>query len=223
MLRTRKLNLVTGIIMTQRHFKTLLILFLIAGSCANAWALETGALPETCTSACVTPYGEVLGTTADGLKAFSNCQANCVVFDPNQENGIYTGIKWQCVEFTRRWLIHHHGLTFGDVDVAADMWKLPFFTRLRDKSEVAIKTYENGSTSMPRHGDLLIYAKEYLGTGHAAVVLEVDLVKDRIRVAEQNYKNQNWTGHYARKIDLINKSGRYWLLDAYLLGWIRTQ
>lgn len=196
------------------------LLLIVAWSAASA--TDTVALPQNCTESCVTPYGEVLGAT-EGTKAFSNCQSRCVVFDPNQENGTYSGIKWQCVEFTRRWLIRNRGLTFGDVDVAADMWQLNALTRLSDQSPIPLKTYVNGSNMRPKRGDLLIYAKQYLGTGHAAVVLEVDQARGRVRVAEQNFNNKKWPGDYARSIDLIKKNGYYWLLDAYLLGWMRAQ
>lgn len=200
-----------------------LALLLVSSFIGIAFATEAQTLPQNCIESCVTPYGAVLGVTKDGLKAFSNCQGKCVVFDPNQENGTYTGIKWQCVEFARRWLIRNRGLTFGDVDVAADIWAMNAFTRLSDQSAVPLETYANGSSSLPRRGDLLIYAKEYLATGHAAVVLEVDQNKMQVRVAEQNFKNQTWPGQYARSIDLINKHGHYWLLDTYLLGWKRAQ
>lgn len=204
--------------LTQRIALLLLLAF---GGLASA--KEAITLPQNCLEGCVTPYGEILGETRDGSKAFSNCQGKCVVFDPNHDNETYTGIKWQCVEFARRWLIHNRGLTFGDVDVAADIWALDTFTRLSDQSQVFTERYVNGSKTLPKRGDLLIYAKEYLATGHAAVVLEVDLKKNRLRVAEQNFKNQKWPGQYARSIDLIDKNGHYWLLDAYLLGWKRAQ
>jgi len=192
---------------------------LLIGVYASSVSAEALSLPQDCTESCVTPYGAVLGTTADGTQSYSNCQAKCVVFDPNRLDGIYTGIKWQCVEFTRRWLIRNRGLTFGDVDVAADMWALNSLTRLRDQASVPLKTYENGSPQQPRRGDLLIYGREFLGTGHAAIVLSVDYRKGIVRVAEQNFRNQKWPGHYARSIQFISKNGRYWLLDAYLLGW----
>ena len=200
-----------------------LVLLLFIGFASVASAKEALTLPQNCVESCVTPYGAVLGMTSEGTKSFSNCQSSCVVFDPNQENGTYTGIKWQCVEFARRWLIRNRGLTFGDVDVAADIWSINAFTRLSDQSQVPVQSYLNGSNTQPMPGDLLIYAKEYLATGHAAVVLGVDLKKGRVRVAEQNFNNQKWSGHYARSIELIHKNGHYWLLDAYLLGWKRAQ
>ena len=203
----------------QLHRFAFLLLLVIT----NGAAADTVTLPQNCTTTCVTPYGAVLGTTAEGIKAYSNCQGSCVVFDPNQENGTYTGIKWQCVELTRRWLISQHGLTFGDVDVAADMWALKSLTKLSDQSSVALKTLENGAKQPPKRGDLLIYGREYLGTGHTSIVLQVDRKRGIVRVAEQNLKNQKWPGNYARTLQFIQKDRRYWLLDAYLLGWKRVE
>jgi len=200
-----------------------LVLLLFIGFASVASAKEALTLPQNCVESCITPYGAVLGMTTEGTKSFSNGQSSCVVFDPNQENGTYTGIKWQCVEFVRRWLIRNRGLTFGDVDVAADIWALNALTRLSDQSPVPLTTHENGSKQLPKRGDLLIYGREYLGTGHAAIVLQVDRSSGVVRVAEQNFKNQKWPGHYARAIQFIQKNGRYWLLDAYLLGWKRAQ
>ena len=207
---------------TRKLFTHFFALLFIA-ACGAASATGSVTLPQNCIESCIAPYGEVLGITEDGAKAFSNCQSSCVVFDPNQENGIYSGIKWQCVEFTRRWLIRNRGLTFGDVDVAADMWKLNSLTRLSDLSLVPLETFVNGAKTAPKRGDLIIYAKEYLGTGHAAIVLDVNARLGRVRVAEQNFSNKKWPAGYARNIDLINKNGHYWLLDAYLLGWMRAQ
>ncbi|MBZ0091563.1 MAG: CHAP domain-containing protein [Sulfuricellaceae bacterium] len=180
-----------------------------------------GELPPSCNTDCVTPYGEVLGRTADGTRSFSNCKAACVVFDPNRdEQGRYTGIRWQCVEFARRWLVQNRGVSFGDVDVAADIWdKVDHFSRVSDGREEAADNYPNGSAVLPQQGDLLIYAREFLGTGHAAVVTAVDSAKGKVAVAEQNFKNQKWPGHYARNIEFIERHGHYWLLDGYLLGW----
>jgi hypothetical protein len=180
---------------------------------------EANPLPQNCSTACIAPYGEVLGATLDGTRAYSNCKADCVIFEPNREHDVYSGIKWQCVEFARRWLIRNRGLTFGDVDIAADIWAIDSFTRLSDGSKVPVENQLNGASALPRKGDLLIYAKEYLSTGHAAVVLEVDTAKGTIKVGEENYENQKWPANYSRRIEFITRHGRYWVLDAYLLGW----
>jgi hypothetical protein len=190
---------------------------------ANPTAAAQVQLPAPCETDCVTPYGQVLGVAPGNVPAYSNCNAKCVVFAPHKENGTYTGIQWQCVEFARRWLLANHGVVYGDVDTAADIWKkIQFVTRLADGKTFPLRADLNGSTEPPQVGDLLIYVKEYLNTGHVAVVTEVDRKAGMIKVAEQNFLNQQWPADYARQITLLHKDGKYWLLDAYLLGWKRV-
>ena len=203
---------------TLRHLFFILLLLPLANS---AFANDVNKqIPLACRTDCVSPYGQVLGADADSVKAYSNCQSNCVIFDPNKWHGTYTGIKWQCVEYARRWLLVHKGMVFGDVDVAADIWnKIDHLTRVDTKKQIPLKSFLNGSTQAPRVGDLLIYARAFYGTGHVAVVTEVNLKKGLIKVGEQNYYNTPWPGNYARRISLYKKGNHYWLLDAYILGW----
>lgn len=182
---------------------------------------KTAALPRSCRTNCVTSYGEILGVASGDVPAYSNCNATCVVREPNRVNGTYTGIKWQCVEFARRWLLDDRGVVFGDVDTAADIWGIDFVTRVSDNAQLALLTFLNGSFRAPQVRDLLIYTKEYLNTGHVAVVTDVDLEAGFVEVAEQNFLNRNWPEDYARRITFVRKDGRYWILDQYLLGWKR--
>lgn len=181
-------------------------------------------LPPACSSACVTPYGERLGASPDGVAAFSNCSAQCVLARPHAVAGTFTGIEWQCVELARRWLILNRGLTYGEVDVAADIWdRVQHFTRVADGAAVPLDNLLNGDSTPPRPGDLLIYAESYLGTGHVAVVTAVDPQTGWVRVAEQNFRNEPWPGDYAREVELLEHRGRYWVLDPHLIGWKRVR
>lgn len=198
------------------------LLWLVISPPAIAFApISSPALPESCQTNCTTLYGKLLGT-AGKVPAYSNCKSSCVISTPNQEQGIYTGIKWQCVEFARRWLLINQGLIYGDVEVAADLWnKITVLTRVSDKKEFPLRAIVNGSPEPPQPGDLLIYSREFLGTGHVAVVSEVNLAQGIVQVVEQNFLNQPWSTNYARQLELIEKEQKYWLLDAYLLGWKR--
>ncbi len=199
------------------HGKGLLFPFLLLLICTSTFAQENKA---ACYDKCVTDYGNILGTTKTGLKAYSNCSNSCVIFEPNKYQGTYTGIKWQCVEFARRWLLANHGVVYGDVDYAIDIWdKIKFYTRVSSKEKIPVSSHLNGSKQPPVVGDLLIYAKALLGTGHVAVISNINTDKKQILLTEQNYKNTKWSGQYARQIDYLEKDGSYWILDPYLIGW----
>ncbi|MDH5473514.1 MAG: CHAP domain-containing protein [Gammaproteobacteria bacterium] len=186
----------------------------------TAFAGNIKELPVACNTNCISPYGTVLGVSKRGIEAYSNCNSGCVIFEPNNLKNTYTGIKWQCVEYARRWLLINKGAVYGDVDTAADIWdKINNLTDVNTNITLQLESHLNGSKQAPQVGDLLIYSKEFNNTGHVAVVLNVDYKNGFIEVGEQNYTNDLWPGNYARKIELIKKSDIYWLLDQYLLGW----
>jgi len=180
------------------------------------------SMPAACTTQCKSPYGEVLGVGLGNVPAYSNCNSDCVIFEPNKNEGTYTGIKWQCVEYARRWLLVNKGVVYGDVDIAADIWGLNVVTRVKDDAEFKMAAYPNGSEKPPEAGDLLIYAREYLKTGHVAVIASVDTKAHTIQVMEQNFNNTKWNNGYARSIPYVEHDHKFWILDSYLLGWKRV-
>lgn len=182
-------------------------------------------LPASCKAGCEAPYGQVLGQSPSGVKAYSNCNSACVVFNPANHDGTYTGIQWQCVEYARRWLLINQGVVYGDVDYAIDIWdKIDHYRHVERDEPVAVSNYVNGSAEIPQRGDLLIYAKVMFGgTGHVAVITSVSEADGYVTVAEQNFSNKPWVADYARKIPLVSRGDTYWLLDGYLIGWKRMQ
>jgi len=206
---------------SSRTLHNLLFIVLIVSAINTAFADNAiKELPVACQTDCKSPYGKMLGKSPRGIEAYSNCQSGCVIFEPNKWNGTYTGIKWQCVEYARRWLLINTGAVYGDVDIAADIWdKIDHLTDVKTKRPIPLETHLNGSTQAPEIGDLLIYAKAFNGTGHVAVVTGIDISNGLVEVSEQNFQNKSWAADYARKITLIKNGGNYWLLDGYLLGW----
>ena len=201
--------------------KILILLSAIAGLIGGLPGFAD-PLPEACTRACVEEFGLELGESFAGVPAYSNCANNCVNPAPNFLAQVYTGIKWQCVEFARRWLLANHGVVYGDVDIAADIWNLDFVYTPDKENKFPFKEFVNGSTEVPRRGDLLIYSGEFHGTGHVAVVLQIDTDQMTVFVGEQNFDNKKWQHKYARAITYIHHSNGTWLLDPYLIGWKRV-
>ena len=179
-------------------------------------------IPQQCMIDCQTDYGVELGVSPKGIPAYSNCNSNCVVFEPNHYDEIYTGIKWQCVEYARRWLLHEYGVVYGDVDIASDIWALSEVSNPISKQSFKFDSIVNGAARAPQRGDLLIYSKEFLGTGHVAVVVALNEEEKTISVAEQNFTNSHWKEKYARKIEYVIRDDQIWLLDSYLVGWKRV-
>ena len=114
---------------------------------------------------------------------------------PNYYNGIYTGIKGQCVEFVRRYLIINHGVTFSDVDSAFEIPDAQF-TRL-DGTPIKM---ENDL----KVGSIIVWSKNYEKNspyGHVAIVSAI--TPTDITVKERNYDDNKFTRNIKQK-DLKN-------------------
>ena len=220
----RKLNRCAKLqVLNFRRISCFLLVSLIGNDIALAEQLSTAnKIPQQCSTDCESTYGAVLGKSPVGITAYSNCNSDCVIFEPHHLNEIYTGIKWQCVEYARRWLLREKSVVFGDVDIAADIWSMQQVENPISKLSFEFASIVNGSAEMPQRGDLLIYGKNYLNTGHVAVVVGVNKKQQKIQIAEQNYINTKWQDEYAREISYIQSDKRVWLLDSYLIGWKRV-
>ena len=197
------------------------IFTMISGACE--------AHEASCTEHCNTAFGTFIGQSFL-TKAYSNCSGHCVTQEDNfvtvdhQDQKIFTGMKWQCVEYSRRWLIENHGVTFADVEYAYHIWDLEFGETIDTHVHMPLLRFTNKATKeAPQVGDLLIYSKALAITGHVAVIVSVD--EDNITLAEQNYFNRLWEGKdYARRL-LLDKDaqGHYRIFDDSLIGWVRLK
>lgn len=125
----------------------------------------------------------------NNVYAYSNKSSDFISDESNYHNGHFTGIKWQCVEYARRYLQTVFNITFSEVESA---YEIPnaIFTRLNDNKKMnPIITNTKYATN-----SLIVWPKDYepdTPHGHVGVIVSVD--KDGIYVAEQNYNNDN---HY---------------------------
>lgn len=181
----------------------------------------------SCVEQCNTAFGTFIGQSLL-TKAYSNCSGNCVKHDdnfvviPKQNDKLFTGMKWQCVEYSRRWLIENRGITFGNVEYAYHIWDLTFGEAIDTHTHVPLLRFTNKTTTeSPQVGDLLIYSNALAITGHVAVIVSVN--EDNITIAEQNYFNRLWEGKdYARRLLLDRDAqGHYRIFDDSLIGWVR--
>jgi len=125
----------------------------------------------------------------------------------------------QCVGFARNWLESHLGMTFSQVKLAADIWQsINHYQRLSDSSSHLVNNRKNGGRHPPQQGDLIIYHKNLLGTGHVAVVTDIKDNKT-ILVTEQNYLNRYQSPSHRRAIAFSQRGNSYWLQDRFIIGW----
>ena len=179
-------------------------------------------------------FGTILGLAPGDVAAYSSDYdtANAETFPDRSSyrsylDGHYMGVKWQCVEFARRWLYVNHGYVFDDVAMAYDIFKVRSVRTVADGKELPLNAFRNGSRRRPEPGGLLIWneSEHFPTTGHVAVITEVN--DDVIRVAEQNYAHHKWpTGqNFSRELELTHSetagyTARCEAGDGTILGWV---
>jgi surface antigen len=187
------------------------------------------------------PHGVLLGEPKFGVKSY-NCNYQNMIppgadeppFDmltyvkDSRGNLQYSGMKWQCVEYARRWWVTHYDVTLLNIPRACDIWNRTYVKRLSDSKNVALEMHASGtSTEPPRVGDLIIWKKtEEQPVGHVAVVC--DVTENAVRIGEQNVDNNlMWSGgFFSREFPLQRNvnTGAYTMRDDEdpLFGWVRV-
>ncbi|MCH2199671.1 MAG: CHAP domain-containing protein [Flavobacteriales bacterium] len=129
------------------------------------------------------------------------------------DSGYRYGLKWQCVEFVKRYYASHldhempntwgHAISFFDKSLEDGEW---------NKARGLVQ-YTNGSATSPAVDDLLIldWAEPY---GHVAIVGEV--TETQILVIQQN------AGPTRIYLDLDRSDGKYTISDQ-VVGWLRKE
>ncbi|CAD8186005.1 unnamed protein product [Paramecium pentaurelia] len=195
-------------------------------------------------------WGSVLGE-AHNVKAYSNVGIH---YDhqkwnsyksilKKEESGltkdVFLGVKYQCVEYARRFLVINFAAAFKEINCADEIYKLNYVDDLTTlNGTLQFQTFPNKGNQPPKEGDLIIYPKTSKQPyGHVAVIVEVGM--GYVCVAEQNYEDSGWIKkNYARKLKMNEINGQYeitqvrvgmehqyqywWDRNEQILGWKRV-
>lgn len=144
-------------------------------------------------------------------------------FDHYNINNIYYGVKYQCVELIRRWLIHRYNLTFPNINTAYDMFDLSYLINIYTNEQVKWISVNNCSNIKPIIGSIIIWDKKgiFKQTGHLAII--INIIDNYIYIVEQNNENIKWSvkSPWSRKLLLTFNNNIYTIHDKneYILGW----
>lgn len=224
----------------------------------------------------VIPFGGVLGTTgcAVGCVAFSNGNEDHFSHEASEafdlrpatlqhallaapaagfhhskelmESVRVVGVRWQCVEFVRRYLLMSKAVWLRSVPSAEGIWGLKDILHLPSGGPVQMHRLENGKTcETPKAGDLVVWRRTRdIPFGHVAVVVAVDMLAQPalenespssshpsrrlavVSIAEQNFVASAWKGGCSRSLDLLlHANGSLELLDDMqhpIIGWLHV-
>lgn len=131
------------------------------------------------------------------------------------KDGYNLGLKWQCVEFVKRYyydyLNHKMPNSYGH---AKDFYNPALKDNQKNKDRNLVQ-FTNGSQLKPEVNDLIIFKGNILNPyGHVAIISKVN--KNTIEVVQQN------VGKDSREdFKLRLKNDKWTVDDSSVLGWLR--
>lgn len=133
------------------------------------------------------------------------------------KDGYNLGLKYQCVEFVKRYyyeeLNHKMPDSYGH---AKDFFNSQIKDGEKNKQR-NLKQYKNPSKSKPKINDLVIYSATTLNKyGHVSIVSKV--TENKVEIIQQN---PGPFGNSREKYDLINENGKWKIKNDQILGWLR--
>jgi|ERR1044071_1447028 surface antigen len=157
-------------------------------------------------------FGTNLGSF-NGVTVFSNGSSTFYSGLSNTVNGIYTGIKWQCVEYVRRYYLVVYGANLGALYRGnANTW-------YDNAGKMGLDRFPNGSTTSPQVGDII--TSNGGSFGHVAIVRSV--TSNQVCTAQQNFSND--TTDVNRCLSLTISGGTFTVggfsASFPIRGWLR--
>lgn len=161
-----------------------------------------------------------IGTEIDnlhGVSVYYNGTISSVHGRHYSNTGYNLGLKWQCVEFVKRYYYQIYGHEFpSSYGNAKDF----FDKNLYDDSYNAkrgLQQYRNVRYVRPQIGDILVYdgtAKNPYG--HVAIIANV--TQDTVEIVQQNVRMES-----RLKLPLKDYEGIITIADYDILGWLRMK
>ena len=131
------------------------------------------------------------------------------------KDGYNIGLKWQCVEFVKRYYYDHlHHKMPNSYGHAKDFFNRSLKDNQKNKDRNLVQ-FTNGSQLKPEVNDLIIFdANIFNSFGHVAIISKV--TKNSIEVVQQN------VGKDSREtFKLVNKNNKWTVHGNGVLGWLR--
>lgn len=196
--------------MNHRLLRALLILSILAGTAffALRWLEQPGGPLERAPQAIGTPLDSLHGVVVHYNGGMGNVSGRNVV------DGYNVGLRYQCVEFVKRYYLEHYDHRMPDSYGHAKDFFNPALADGTLNPARALLQFTEPSATAPAAGDLLIY-DAWPGNpfGHVAIVAVVE--EDAIEVIQQN------TGNTRERMRLKEKEGQWHLGNSRVLGRLR--
>lgn len=155
-------------------------------------------------------YVEGYYNTIPSYSYFNKDLINYPLNEYNYVGRMVSGIKWECIEFIRRYFMKRYYITFMLVKNVYEMLKLEFFFDFLNFKSIPLKFfYKYDKTYIPKIDDLVIF--KYKDTGHIAIISDISDTCI-VKICEQNWKEKWKSNEYSRKICIY---------DSNIIGFFR--
>ncbi|KAH9593380.1 CHAP domain [Trypanosoma melophagium] len=180
----------------------------------------------------IVPLHGICGYAPGGIPAYSNGTSSTFTnqkhyhqhkkHKPNKQQQLFTGYKWQCVEFARRYLLHSKGLALPSFDFAAHIIHLRYVYDIYTGARVPCRLVPQGGRDPPTLHSLIIYPGSYRNiVGHVGVITYITV--HSVGVADQNRYFHHWGEKpFSAEFALECVDGCYYVRDPEVecRGWI---
>lgn len=161
-----------------------------------------------------------IGQEIDSLnhvKVYYNGQVGHVLGRNVSSDGYNLGLKYQCVEFVKRYYYEYYKHKMPDSYGNAKDFFNPSVEDGALNAARNLRQFNNPGKSKPQIGDLLIFDGHF-GNPYGHVAIVSDVKEYEIQIIQQN----PGPGAHARIwIDLVVEGGRFKVDNGRTLGWLR--
>jgi len=152
-----------------------------------------------------------------GVDVYQNGRETNVFGRNTTADGYNLGLRYQCVEFVKRFYYEYYGHKMPNSYGHAKEFFDPNLSDGSYNKDRALSQYRNPSYSKPQQGDLLLFGPTPSNNyGHVAIICQVG--SDYIQFVQQNGGQHNPT---RINVPLDNKNGQYKILGKHIKGWLR--
>ena len=156
------------------------------------------------------------GTAIDeykGVKVYFNGSISKTHGRNLTSDGYNLGLKWQCVEFVKRFYFktYHHKMpdSYGH---AKDFYDKSLTNQWNEKR--GMQQYQNGNKRKPKQDMIVVFDKNAKNPfGHIAII-------SKTTDHEITLVQQNWGTQSRMTLPLIQKNGLYFIDHTDVLGWL---
>ena len=153
----------------------------------------------------------------NGVAIYYNGGVNTVQGRNLSLDGYNLGLRYQCVEFVKRYYFERHGHRMPDTYGHAKDFFDPTLSDGSLNAKRAMHQFHNRSSEPPQAEDLLVFAPSLLNRyGHVAIIASVG--NGTLQIAQQN------PGPFASSredLPLSERDGRWSIEHPRVLGWLR--